>query len=894
MSIKNIGKKTINLAIILSFLLSPSLFLWAEDYPAGFLAPGYRDYILQKTQNGYYVDIFTRIDLRQKERVSKRNQVEEILGYSYQATPIAANGIVSAEYQQKYNIDDVKRVIIQTRQERNKVASANYASGYTYLPYSDGKIEYFKDGLAIRIENERVVDEFGNVSHKNTYNMQYSDKRLLTSYEASLKDILGNITKLSWSGTYTADSVFYGGPNTKANKNINGYTLKEIDSAGNVKATRWDALSYEGKLLCAFSQTIEDSVYGKASFTRSKITYAGNDPAQMTSYHEEGIGTDNLAYTLDRTDIAYNGKGQVAAYHEEITTTQVDGKQVKTKTDAQFKYLDLGNNFGPDVEPDPDRLLETIMTTTTENPDGSSRIDTANTTYHYNAAGQLTGTSGQGQFKGREAKWYEYKDVAGRILSRSVDKDGVVTYTYVDPDTKNTVTVSEDQVTATLKDGKEFKGVQTSEVQFENTFGRPMAKEGDYVTVYLDPADDGIIKIEHSTITYTNGLVNNLPRLLSSQEYTIASSPQIDSDNTREEIRDISTVYQYDNKGNLIDAQGAGAGSGWEYSGEKGWSGQYTSIITIEYEIVSGRALRKTYTENRTSAYENTSSEENIDNEEATENQVTRETIPISVNKDTEIKIEYQYNSYGVILSSIETATTETTVTSKRKQEDGTYKEETSTTSTVSTTKSNFRDGSLKAEFVEGTSVTNGSDGATSTSEFWTNYEYDDQGQLKSVSGGQDSEGNRGKDANDKELGTFTSNRVDNYIIKDGRALRLGSVTTGINNGVNGQKESDFTETLSYEYELKGDSWEVMKETSHSETKNVNESITTTDKITVYQRNEEGVIIGITQTATGKMETTGGSGGKQTYEMRNYVAEFVLDPDLGWYLKKEEWDWEKI
>jgi len=868
------------------------MFLWAEDYPAGFLAPGYRDYILQKTQDGYYVDIFTRIDLRQKERVSKRNQLEDILGYSYQATPLAANGIVSAEYQQKYNIDDVKRVIIQTRQERNKVASANYASGYIYLPYSDGKIEYFKDGLAIRIENERVVDEIGNVSHKNTYNMQYNEKRLLTSYEASLQDTLGNITKLSWSGTYTADSVFYGGPKTKANKNISGYTLQEIDSAGNLKISRWDALSYEGKLLCAFSQTIEDSLYGKTSFTRSQITYAG-DPAQMTSYHEEGIGTDNLAYTLDRTDIAYNAKEQITGYHEEITSTQIDGKQVKTKTDAQFKYLDLGNNFGSDVEPDPDRLSETIMTTTTENPDGSTRTDTSSTTYYYNAAGQLTGTSGQGQFNGRETKWYEYKDLAGHLLSRSVDKDGLVTYTYVDPDTKNTVSVSENQVTATLKDGKEFKGTQTSEVQFEDTFGRPMAKKGDYVTVYLDPTDNGIIKIEHSTINYTNGLVNNLPRLLSSQEYTITSSAQLDPDNTRKEIRDISTVYQYDDKGNLIGAQGIGVGSGWEYSGEKGWSGKYTSIITIEYEIVLGKALRKAYTENRISAYENSYAEENTDNQAAAENQVTSETIPVSVSKDSEIKIEYQYNSYGVILSSIETATTETTTTGKIKQADGTYKEETSTTSTVSATKSNFRDGSLKAESVEGTSITRGSDESSSGVDFWTNYEYDDQGQLKSVSGGQDSQGNRSKDANGQELGTFTSNGVDHYIIKDGRALRLSSVTTGINMGTDGQKESDFIETLSYEYELKGDSWEVMKEVSHSETKGINASITTTDKITVYQRNEDGIIIGITQTAAGKMETIGNSGGKETYEMRNYIAEFALDPDLGWYLKKETWDWEE-
>jgi len=601
MAIKRVTKKTISLVIILTFLLSPSFPLRAEDFPAGYLGAGYREYLSQKKQDGYFVEQFTKIDLRQKERVSKRNQIEEILSYSYQAAPIAANGILATEYQHKYNTDDLKREVAQNRQERQKVASANFASGFTYIPYSDGKIEYFKDGLAIRIENERVVDEFGNLSIKNTYNMQYNNKRLLTSYEATLKDGLGNITKLSWYGvTYSDDSLFYGGFKTNANKNMTEYYLKEIDPAGNVKLTHWKALGYEGKLLHAFSQTINDSVYGNVSFTRSQITYAGNDPTQMTSYHEEGTGADNLAYTLDRTNIGYNGKGQVTRYHEEMFTTQIDGTKVKTTTDAQFKYLDTAHQFGSDVEPDPDRLLETTITTTTENPaDGSHRTSTDISTYHYNASGQLIGTSGRSQFSGREAKWYEYQDQAGHILSKKVDKNGEDTYSYFDPETLRTITVSADQVTATLKDGKEFKGTQTSEVRFENTFGRPMAKEGTYVTTYFNPEDDAILRVENSTITYNNGLVNNLAKVLDSQEHIKISSPVEDPNGSYIQTQDIFTAYQYDAKGNLIGAQGAGTGSGWEYSSEKGWYGKYTSIISIDYEVILGKALRTKYQEDK-------------------------------------------------------------------------------------------------------------------------------------------------------------------------------------------------------------------------------------------------------------------------------------------------------
>ncbi len=269
-------EKIIILFIVMGFILSLSTLLWAEDYPAGYLGPGYRDYLSEKKQVGYYVDVFTKMDMRQKERVNKRNQVEEILVSSYQATPISSYGISAAQYQQIKNSDELNTEIALQRIQRTQVASAQ--GEFTYLPHSDGKIEYFKDGLVSRVENERVVDEFGNVGIKNTYNMQYNDKRLLIGYEADIKDNLGNTSHQSWTGSYTPDSVFYGSDETRANKNLLEYTTKITDSKGDETVTNWKALSYDGKFLRAFSQTIEDSIYGNTTFTRSYITYANDDP----------------------------------------------------------------------------------------------------------------------------------------------------------------------------------------------------------------------------------------------------------------------------------------------------------------------------------------------------------------------------------------------------------------------------------------------------------------------------------------------------------------------------------------------------------------------------------------------------------------------------------------
>ena len=594
---KNRIKKTIMGAITISLIFLPSL--WAEDYPQGYLGNGYREYLSGKIQNGYYVEVFNKMDMRQKERVDKRNQVEEILNFSSQAGPESANTILVGQFQQKETAENLKKEIAEVRQQREKVASAQ--TEFSYIKYSDGKTEYFKDGLATRVEDERVVDEFGNTSIKSTFNMQYNDRRLLTSYEATSKDNLGNTSRLFWYGvSYTLDSVFYGNKDTRANKNINDYYTKEIDSAGNVKLTHWTALNYEGKLLRAFSQTIEDSIYGTATFKRSHINYENNNPERPSSYREEGIGTDGLAYRLDRTKITYNNKDQLSGYHEESITTQIDGNKIKSVVDAQFRYLDVPNPFGRDVEEShADILLESIFTATTHNSDGSKRTETTKTTYNYDGNNQLIDASAQSDFVGQEAEWYEYVDLSGQLLTRNEDENGNITYSYKDPDSLETVFVPESQVGAFLREGNQYTG--SAQTQYEILYGKPMAKQTDSHILYYGQniVNDELLYVEDSAITYNNGLVNNLQRVLGSQENTNVRRPLLDFENKYQEDKEINITYSYDAKGNLITAQGTGKGGGWEYSEEKGWYGKFVSTITAEYKIILGKALRITYDEDK-------------------------------------------------------------------------------------------------------------------------------------------------------------------------------------------------------------------------------------------------------------------------------------------------------
>jgi hypothetical protein len=248
-------------------------------------------------------------------------------------------------------------------------------------------------------------------------------------------------------------------------------------------------------------------------------------------------------------------------------------------------------------ELDPNKLLEAIITTTTESPDGSARTETTTTAYNYDADNQLIGASGHTEFSGQEADWWEFKDIEGHTLRRHEDEEGNITYSYVDPETKETIIVSEDQVIATLKDGNRYNGA--SDIQYEILYGKPMAKQIDTTTSYYHAENLSLISIQKSTVIHTNGLVNNLRRVLSTQTNNETTYVSTDYEGRpQKEIQDFVTTYVYADNGNLIDAFGEGTGSGYEFNEEKGWT-NYTSTIEIDYQIILGEARQKEFIETK-------------------------------------------------------------------------------------------------------------------------------------------------------------------------------------------------------------------------------------------------------------------------------------------------------
>jgi hypothetical protein len=562
----------------------------------------YKQFLDKITSQGVQVDEFERFDNLNKERVKKFNDLIETIHNSYQITKNSSLNNLNLLKEDKITSKitaERQMAISQQRRETN----ASRITAFNYVAHTDGSKVYFKNGLTDKIENERVLDEFGNVSLKNTYNMNYSNDRLLRDYEAEITDELGNITYIQWEGAeYAKGSLFYGnnyGDNeTNAYKTLTAYKRTETDHAGNTRTVTYNATDYKGKYIYQAETNIADSVYGNISFTQSNITYKDNKANQIYSYIEEGIGTDGRRYEKERLYTHYNKKDQITGYYEETTLYDYDNTTAinKTTTNVSFEYLETPHQFGRDVTAEPDKLRKSLITTTNISISGAKQTKTVTTNYEYDQEQNLVAAYADVDFQGQESKWWEHTDPAGNTLMRNEDEYGNITYSYIN-DSGNTVVVPEEDVTSTLKDGNHYQG--TSEIQYEILAGRPLEKNVSTTTSYYGQqiSPDELLRVETSNITYNNGLVNNIRRALSSYERKISSDPLRDPQNNHNTTKNIYTSYIYDNRGNLIDAFGEGTVQGWNYQDIKGWHREYTATFTQEYEVILGQALKTDYHE---------------------------------------------------------------------------------------------------------------------------------------------------------------------------------------------------------------------------------------------------------------------------------------------------------
>jgi len=291
-------------------------------------------------------------DAKKKDGIYSKDQLQEYLKYKNRAVKSQTQAEEMLNRQRakvldktQSNIDKNLQDALQTTEDiskqaeeaRNKVFSIlGQRSLFNYVRYADGKIIRFRDGLAARVENERIIDTHGNVSIRNTTDMEYNKKRLLTSYNSETKDAQGNVSKVVWSGgVYTDDSVYYGTEDTHARKLVTGFGQETTDIYGNVSKVTWEGAVYEGKLLAGYHQITLDHRGNTSTKDWFGAKYDGNK--QITAFTE--IETDTLGNTRRRhwsggtyiPNHAYNSEHEktgavmdapkylLTGYHEEIT-----------------------------------------------------------------------------------------------------------------------------------------------------------------------------------------------------------------------------------------------------------------------------------------------------------------------------------------------------------------------------------------------------------------------------------------------------------------------------------------------------------------------------------------------------------------------------------------------
>lgn len=595
-------KKIIFFASFFLALTSVNAPAAVEEYTPEYLnGKSYWDYINKVINSGYSPDVFVKIDRRNMERIENQKVIDTMLKYATAAAPISSTGVEIAEYLRQEASANIKQTVIQNRQQREQNAAAN--GEFNYVTYTDGGTDYFTDGLLTTSVNRVKLDELGNTSLSSTYNMIYNDDRLLVSYEGDSVDNLGNKSTFSWTGTYLPGSLFYATAETNAYKSYSSYNMTETDSVGNTTETEWTAISYDptNKYQLSYSQKTTDSVYGTSEFTRSSIEYASGHIDRPSYYYEEGVGTDGLSYTAERKDIEYNDRGQVTYFDD---TTKVDyssvsaepdaeeGNIVTTHTIAKFTYLEeTPNLFGKDIDPMALRLASSEVTTSVTKADGSFQDDYTTTDYVYDETFKLVDASSDTTYSGQAAQWYQYTDSEGNVLTEGSDG----TYFYVNEDDEE-VEVDAADVVTTVKDGDTYSG--TSTTAMEILYGKPMAKTTTTTTSYTNAEDGYNYKTDTATVTYENDLVHNLQRVLSSTEETETNYPYLDPDKEYLENTSIVTTYTYDqNTANLADVSGSGTKTGYLYSSTTSWHDPYTNNITKEYDIILGKPVMTTYTE---------------------------------------------------------------------------------------------------------------------------------------------------------------------------------------------------------------------------------------------------------------------------------------------------------
>ncbi len=292
-------------------------------------------------------------------------------------------------------IGSIREQVLESHRRVLEVASQK--SEFKYIKYDDGRTVYFKDGLASRIENEKVPDAFGYESIRRVYNMTYNKKWLLESYEAETVDQFGKLTREHWQAEgYTEDSVFYATDETNADQFLTNWTVTITDPYDSILTVKYSDAQYTGKHLTSYHKEITDCCGHITNIEWSCNAEDYDSNKNLTKYHEEI--TDPFDNFTVRDWTGTYDEERLTSSEEESWTTNVDGSESYTMSETYYTY---------DSE---QKLTGASGTTRTEGEDafGNTFIDEAELRHEIlNGHLELTGITGTTRYNNVDGSFSE-------------------------------------------------------------------------------------------------------------------------------------------------------------------------------------------------------------------------------------------------------------------------------------------------------------------------------------------------------------------------------------------------------------------------------------------------------------------------------------------------------
>lgn len=294
----------------LCFIFSFQQLASAVDFSS--LSYNEKNYV--ETQGYSAQDFIKQMELDQ-DYLRRQYVIANTLNYGYHRSDqdLSVN-LFGIDYERMKTAQELNQELLKAEGVFKRAGSG--VSGFNFTEHENGKVVWTKNGLAEKIIGDPVKNKNGTITLRNTYNMQYNKKRLLTDYDAEIVDPRGNTTYVHWhDATYTADSKFYADEKTNANKHLNFYKEEVVDGAsGNTTTRVFKSPVYEGKFLRKYTEELTDSRSPDKITEKVRYGIQYDSDHNMTEYKED----------ITEKIIGYNGELFTRVYSKEFFEGKYD------------------------------------------------------------------------------------------------------------------------------------------------------------------------------------------------------------------------------------------------------------------------------------------------------------------------------------------------------------------------------------------------------------------------------------------------------------------------------------------------------------------------------------------------------------------------------------------